>query len=523
MTTINIFDKIVNTINPIKGLQRVKARAQLQLLEVGYGKTGASKNSNLFKSWSVLSKTATDDINTNLDTLRQRSRQLYMQGGIATGIIKLFKSNVVGSGLMLKSTIDFERLGMTEEEAVKWSKDVEKRFHLWAKSKKADTFGMNNFYELQSLIFSNTLLSGDVFTFVGYDKNSNLNLHVVESDRISTPNNLPDNFLCNGDIVELKNGNKIISGIEIDTKNKAVAVYVANKKNDFGTEWIRVETQNVVTGLPNVLHSFEAERPEQTRGVPLLAHVLKQLREINLYIEGAIQANIISSFFSAFIYTDNKTEMPLGFVDEPGDVSTTEDRIKNFELGAGTINVLGENERVEFGTPNTKPPGIEEFLVSICKIIGSAIEIPYEEIFKTFNSSFSASRAALMEAWKTFNNKRTWFINDICQPVYELWLFQQITLGNIVAPGFLEDEYKRALWCESMWIGSSAGQIDPVKEVNAAIMRINNGLSTRAKEAQELTGTDYYKNVKSLKVENSLLNEAKGVEINEFLEVSEQE
>jgi len=101
--------------------------------------------------------------------------------------------------------------------------------------------------------------------------------------------------------------------------------------------------------------------------------------------------------------------------------------------------------------------------------------------------------------------RRNWLSSDFCQPIYEEWLTEAVASGRIEAPGFFKDETIRKIWCKAEWYGPTQGQLDPVKEVNAAKERVNNGFSTRQKETMELTGTDFYNNVKQLKKEKELL------------------
>ena len=124
-------------------------------------------------------------------------------------------------------------------------------------------------------------------------------------------------------------------------------------------------------------------------------------------------------------------------------------------------------------------------------------------------ASYSASRAALLEAWKSFKMRRTWFANDFCQPVYELWLSEAISRGRIAAPGFFNDLAKQKAWCKADWNGPAPGQIDPTKEVEAAIKRVGEGFSTRERETIELTGGDWDKNIIQITRENELLSKAK--------------
>ena len=62
----------------------------------------------------------------------------------------------------------------------------------------------------------------------------------------------------------------------------------------------------------------------------------------------------------------------------------------------------------------------------------------------------------------------------------------------------------------SEWIGPSQGQLDPTKEVTAAVTAIENGLSTREAEATKLNGSDFRSNVDRLAVENEQLKKAGG-------------
>ena len=58
------------------------------------------------------------------------------------------------------------------------------------------------------------------------------------------------------------------------------------------------------------------------------------------------------------------------------------------------------------------------------------------------------------------------------------------------------------------WTGPSQGQLDPVKEVEAAVLRVENGFSTRQRETAELTGGDWELNHRQRVKEEALRREA---------------
>jgi capsid protein len=120
-----------------------------------------------------------------------------------------------------------------------------------------------------------------------------------------------------------------------------------------------------------------------------------------------------------------------------------------------------------------------------------ALELPYEVLIKHFQSSYSAARAALLEAWAHFRCRRDWLATHLCQPIYEVWMEEAIALGRIVAPGFFFDPLVRYAWCQCQWVGDGPGSIDPLKEVQAARERVDLGISTLAEETMLSDGGDW--------------------------------
>ena len=104
-------------------------------------------------------------------------------------------------------------------------------------------------------------------------------------------------------------------------------------------------------------------------------------------------------------------------------------------------------------------------------------------LVKHFTASYSAARAALLDAWRFFRGRRDWMSTNFCQPIYELWLEEAVATGRIAAPGFFTDPVVRAAWCAAVWTGDGPGSIDPLKEVDAAKGRIALGISTIAAES----------------------------------------
>lgn len=452
-----------------------------------------------------------------------------MSSPVATSAIKTNRTKIVGTGLKLKSAINAEVLQKTPEAAKKWQRDTEHEFDLWASKKQnCDAIGMNDFYGLQQLAVMSWLVNGDVFALIQrYDPTPlnpySLRLHMVEADRISTPTKAKT--MMGGqatDGINPNNGNRIYDGVEVDKQGMVVAYHVCNVyprqvlREVDEIEWTRVKAYGKRTGLPNILHILDTERCDQYRGVTYLAPVIESLLNISRYTQSELMAALVQSFFTAWISTEtNPAAIPFNEVgdgEEDSPNSNVSDHPNEYEMGPGTVLHLQDGEKVNFGSPNIPSSGFDAFFKVICKEIGAALEIPYDTLLKEFNASYSASRAALMEAWEGFRMRRSWLVNMLCQPAYEVWLAEAVALGRIKAPGFFTDPKIRAAWCGAQWLGPVQGQLDPTKEVEADIKAVSQGFKTREQVTREYGGGDWNDNVERLKLENEALRNAGAIE-----------
>lgn len=521
---MNVIDKMVAVINPVRALEREKARCRLGIIQrfynSGYDEGGASHDKNSMRGWRASSKSPQEDIDRNLDTLRQRSRSLMMSAPIAVSAIKTNRTNIVGMGLRLRPTIDREVLGMSDEEAKRWEKKTQREFELWAKSKQCDATKVNNFYEMQQIVCMSWLTNGDAVGLIEYCDEERafmpyeLRIHLIESDKVCNPQST-------GAYVNLwetnpDNGNRIYNGVEIDSKGGVVAYHICNTYPNSALvtqkKWMRVKAFGDRTGMPNVLMIFESERAEQYRGVPYLAPVIEALKQLTRYSEAEIMAAVINGFFTVFI-TSEKSPSEMPFTGIAGDDEDEYDTDNSYGLGPGMINVLAPGEDIKMADPSHPNSNFDAFTTAYAKYIGAALEIPSELLLKQFGASYSASKAALEEAWKAFKMRRAWLIDDFCKPIYEIWLTEAIAKGRIKAPGFYLDASIREAWCKCAWNGPAQGMLDPLKEIKAAKGRVDLGVSTREIETMEMNGGNFDDNAAQLKHEavhmgeiNSLLN-----------------
>lgn len=482
----------------------------------GYSSEGASTSKRALKGFRADSGSPVEDIDFNNYTLRQRARILYMGAPIATSAVKTNRTNVIGTGLRLNPKINEELLGVSSEDAAAWEKNVKAEFALWADEKTTcDATGVNNFYGLQQLALLSWLTSGDVFALLTYQDPTpsrpyGLRVHLIEADRVGTPGSAASQALLYTEGTA-DNGNRIHDGVEVDRNGMIVAYHIRNtypfQTTAEATKWQRVEAYGERTGLPNIIHVMNSERPDQYRGVTYLAPVIEQLQQIKRYTNSEIMAAVIESFFTAFIKTtEDASENPFNEALPTDDVPREQYDPAEYLMGPGQMNVMNPGEDVVFADPKRPGSNFQNFIEAIAKQIGAALEIPVDLLLKEFNASYSASRAALLEAWKSFRMYRTWFTDSFCKPIYKVWLFEAVARGRVQAPGFFTDPKVQAAWLGSDWIGPSQGQLDPEKEINAEVLAIQHGFSTHEDSTARLNGGDWSANVNKLEREQERMN-----------------
>jgi lambda family phage portal protein len=477
-------DHAIAVISPGWTKSRVSNRAG--------GYLGASYQRPALVGWKPTSGDANDAASSDLPTLRERSRDLERNTPIACGAINTSVTHVIGSGLTLQSVIDYEYLGISEEEATVRQNAIEQRFRLWAESKDCDVTRTQTFYGLQNLAFRSMLVSGDVFTLLPIVTRSVLGdalaVQIIEADRVCNPNYGTDTAIR-------------VSGIDLDEHGAPIRYHICRKhpqsfRRDDQLIWDAREAFGATTGRRNVHHLFERKRPGQVRGVPYLAVVIEPLKQLSRYTDAELQAAVITAAFAIFFKMD-----PAAFDDMLTD-DGKEAYIKAAQKWDGTfpgstldgpgkaVNLLPGEEPV--AVSQTRPNAeFDPFFQAVVRQIGVALEIPFEVLIKHFTASYSASRAALLDFWRVVRCRREFFADHWCQPIYEEWFAWEVANGRERAPGFFVDPAIRAAYTGAIWIGDGSGSLNPKDEMDAAEMAIGLGISTVARESILYDGVDW--------------------------------
>lgn len=480
----NLWERTLGVFAPKRARETYMTRAAFH----GAGQyAGARRDKTSLKAFTPSAGSADSDTLGDLDTLRSRARDLARNTPLARGARNTSRVNVVGSGLRLKAQLQRELLGLSDEEAESWEDRVEQLFGLWAEDKLSDITEQQNFYELQGLAFLGAFDSGDIFALRRQGKGQicKLALQMIEADRVITPQDKSD-------------APNIREGIEQDGNGAPVAYWVRNRHpgddlvaSSYEPEaFSRIPARGPKTGERLIIHLFDRERVGQSRGVPSLAPVIEDLKQLDRYSEAELMAAVVSAFFTVFIkHGEGGNSDIVGEEGVPGLSAANE-----VALGSGSVVDLGPNEDIVTANPARPNANFDPFFLAIVRKIGVGLGIPYEVLIQHFSSSYSASRAALEVAWQFFMDRRVWLARNFCQPVYEWFLYEAVATGLIEAPGFFSDPVRRRAWAGAQWIGPAQISLDPVKDAEAAKAWVEMGVSTLENETINRDGGDWYRN-----------------------------
>lgn len=398
-------------------------------------------------------------------TLRTRSWQLYLESDICQTVFKRYATWTIGSGLKLEAepmTRILESQGINVSDT--FTKSVEDRFRLFAKSHKADYFEEENLHTLSHKAFMGSIVGGDMLVVLRVDK-GRLNVQIIDGENVCSPIGMPS----------------IKNGIERDARGRIVAYHVKTS----ATEWTRITAKHKGLTMAYLVKGLRY-RTSDHRGIPLITAVMETAKKLDRYKEATIgaaeeSAKIALSVEHSAVSTGenpllDSTATASGFGkpatgDQPIDVAgkelsnkivaTTGKQAINLPVGAKLVSHESKKELY-----------FNDFFTANIQLVCATVGIPPEVALMKYDSNFSASRAALKDWEHTLNVNRAEFVRAFYMPIYNLWLRLEILRMDVVAPGFIAaiqqgNDLIVEAYSNARFTGANVPHIDPLKEVKA--------------------------------------------------------
>lgn len=491
---LNLLDRAIAAFDPVRAAQRARARAQLTAFSaLGGVYPTVNGTDQFFGRWGAQPRDAAADSLPALRTLRAQTRELSATHPIAASAISTVVARAIGTGLAYSPQPHLATLGWTADQAEEWCANVKAEHSLWAESPECDWAGESDFYDLTALAVQSMLDSGDTPVILPDGDPTptqpyRLRIQLLEADRVGNPKGQVDT-------VDVSGGARRVNG-----RVQAYYVYrnhpgalVANGDR-FAGDW--VETVGP-SGRRRMLMLRRIARPGQPRGIPYLAPVVGLFKQLGTYTDAEIKAAVVSAFLTVFIESDAGAGAPpifgmadpkAGATPAAGQPTTAGPDFDQLELGPAAIIGLQKGERANAVTPGRPNPAFGAFIAAVGDQLGAGTLIGSEMLFKKFNTSYTAARAAFLDAWKFLLMVRNTAAKGFCQLVTEVWMAEAVATGRIKAPGFFTNPRLRWAYTRAAWHGDSQGSLNPKDEVAAYLAAVEGTLITRERATWELFG-----------------------------------
>jgi len=422
----------------------------------------------LFSDFSSTSTSADSEIQPNLRILRARARELSRNDSYVARYLNLMISNVVGkSGIRISSKARDDN-GTLDISA---NQQIEAAWKEWCKKGICVANGRMSFLDAQKLFVETLYRDGEVLV-QHIPTNSNKFGYMIrfyEADHLDEDYNDTAN-----------NGNAIKMGVEVDSFDKPVAYYMF-KDHPYDTLYAKTR-KHIRVPASELLHVYLCNRPEQTRGVSPISTAMANIKLLNGYFEAEIvSARTASSKMGFFTSPDGNSYVGDGIEDSYAPV---------MNATPGTFEQLPAGMNFTAFDPSHPSTAFDSFTKSVLRSIASGLNISYHSLSNDLTSvNYSSIRQGALEDRAAYQIAQQLMIDHMIEPIFKKWLEMAISTGTIKLPIAKFDKFFNS----TNYIAREWAWIDPLKEIQANVVGLQNGITTysdiaaaQGRDAEEL-------------------------------------
>ena len=503
----------------------------------GGGYDGASPFDRQFVLWQPNNSSADGDVIPDKYRATARARDLRRNDAYVSHGTNFHRDAVVGSRFRLQAKPNYTRLGLSEEWAKEFSSEVEARWEAYAEGdgRWLDAARRNTFTGMVRLAVANYIDHQEILASVEWMREGgrpgHTAINLIDPDRLLTP------YAFGGGVRGLFVQNqKIRGGIERNRFGRPIAYYIHDGyPHEALFSGSNRSARRILAQKPwgrrQIIHVMEQQRIAQTRGISQIVTALKQSKMAHKYRETVLQNAVLNASIAATIESELPTEQLFQMLGGGPNIDPV-DKYLGFagktlaaqgKFGKGAKNLTVDGAQIPHLFPGSKlkllnagsPGGVgDDFEISLLRNLAVSLDMTYEELAGDLrNTNYSSIRAGMNMTRRSMSARKAMVADQFASQCFIVWLEEELNNGRIEAmklapnaPNFYEGLNKE-WYCRCDWLGSGSAQIDELKETQAAILRIEKGLSTYEIEIGKLHGTDYREHFHQIAKERGLLTE----------------
>jgi lambda family phage portal protein len=475
------------------------------------------------ESWDPGLRSTDGDVIPARQYIEARIKHLIQTDGFLAGAVDTHCNHVVGSGLMLSSIPDWERLGISEDQATEMGDMQEREFWYYINSSRnwADAGRRFNWAGISVQAYKSFLINGEILGIPKFSRNQlwNTSVMIIDPNRLRDPDTVVDYT-------------KLRAGILLD-ENSAPVKYYVHKDNPLDLLQMRMASNKAYTeiepfgrtGRKRILHYFDPVGTEQTRGISLFAPVVDAVKRQHDLSDATIKAAIYQTLIAAVIKSNLPYESAMAVMGGKGNGKNGDsylEGVKQYQQnhleyydqmrikmdGMKTIHLLPE-EDLELRAAGALNADYAEFAKSMNREAARGVQLTNEGYTGDYAAlSYSGGQLSAGEAERGHIGRRNRVMVPFCQDIYELWAEEYYIKYPEKLPPNIDFYTHRDAICRANWIGPPPILGDQLKIAQAAQYRIENNISTREYEMAQI-GLDWRSGLRQIAREQKFSDDLK--------------
>ncbi len=426
----------------------------------------AAKSGRRLKVWAPGNLGPNRALLHDLNALRERSRDATRNNAWIRKGINSWVSNEIGTGI--------------EPSSLAPDKDFRKQADaLWRTwSAVADADGMLDVYGLIALSARERIEAGESFIRKrlrdpSFDLPVPLQLQLLEPE-----------FCPHSEDRMLQNGRVIRAGIEFDGVGRRRAYWMY--KSHPGDAFLGINlTELVPVPAPSMIHHFAPLRAGQIRGVPWTIQALIKSRDFDEYEDAELIRKKSRASYTGVIQrkAGSEDEYKLD-PNTGGELERDENDVPMTDIESGTFVNLLTGEEVKLFDGDTTGAGYAEFVRQQLLGIAAGLDEPYEFLSGDMSKVNDRLMRVIRDEFHRIVEQTQWHftIPQVCNPIWVWFVDAAVLSGALIAQDYAtrRAEYLKVEWHPQRW-----PYLHPLQDVQASLMEISGGLTSRKRVAAE--------------------------------------
>lgn len=431
-------DKAIAYVSPQHALNRMLAKQTLAAYEM------ANQGNSLNRERSLVGGPADRHLTQRkLWELRETSRDLVREDGLARGVIDRSVENVIGPrGFDVKPNTGDD--GANEEIAADWDVwlltcDVRREFSGWQCFRTA---------------YKENLIAGDHWCELDPDDNNgDGGLFFFEGERVLTPQGTQAE--------QAKNG------IMFDRRGRKLAVWVADQDPRFQSQG---DAKGRWYDADRIVQWWNPDRVSQSRGCPVFATLIREFDDIDDLLQYEMMAAKWLAANPVWIESPNAPGLAQA-------MSTSLDAGGNRQMDFRPGPNIGPQGSKPHSLAPARPSNtFNDYINLMCRMVGLPLGLPLELVLLDFSKvNFASSRQLLNQAQLHFKTEQANF--GVClSRIYRWWLGNRIRNGHYAryAGAIATGRIYSHSWACQRWPSPN-----PLQDAQAAQIGILEGFESR--------------------------------------------